>query len=84
MDNREELLKKLPIAAKVQEVDIDLLKDLGKVFEERGWKGFIHSITFISPGISPGPMAGIDCLKICRSGPREELICTWECWRKGT
>ncbi|MFX1281342.1 MAG: hypothetical protein ACFFA3_18485 [Promethearchaeota archaeon] len=83
MSKLEALKKKLPVAKKLEEVDIDLLRDLGKVFEEYGYKGSIERITVVMPPKSLNPMAGINCWQFCFTGPRGEVICTWECWRKG-
>ena len=83
MNKREELIKKLPLATKVQKSDILLLKDLQNVFEEHGLIGSIKQVTFVMPPKTVDPMAGINCWKFCFSGPMGEVICTWECWRKG-
>ena len=83
MSKREELKKKLPLVTKVEKADITLLRDLGKVLEEHGYKGSIERITVVMPPKSVDPLAGINCWRFCFSGPMGEVICTWECWRKG-
>jgi len=61
MSKREELIKKLPLATKVQKSDILLLKDLQKVFEEHGLIGSIKRVTLVMPPKTVDPMAGINC-----------------------
>lgn len=71
--------KELPKIQKFKKEDIQLIKDINKVFENHGLKGKITRIEF-DCGTPPPPEDMPRCYRICTFGPRDEPICQWICY----
>jgi len=70
--------KELPKVARFKEVDIQLVKDLQKVFNNYGLKGKITRIEF-DCGTPPHPELEKRCYRTCIPGPDDKPICQWIC-----
>ncbi|KKN30546.1 hypothetical protein LCGC14_0832940 [marine sediment metagenome] len=70
--------KELPKVRKFMEVDVQLIKDITKVFKDYGLAGSVKRVEF-DCGTPVKPPKIPKCYRVCFFGPDDRPICHWVC-----